>query len=343
MSGKYLIVGLGNPGRQYAKTRHNAGFWVVDELVHRHQLSAFRSERKALVTDGILKGKRVLLAKPQTYMNLSGEAVRALVDFYKIEQQHILVIHDDLDTPLGTMRLRKTGGHGGQNGLRNIILHLGSKEFARLRFGIGRPPGKMRPKDYVLQKLTGDEMPLVEPVLERAVAAVEYWLEHGIEQTMSQFNGGVDEQPKSKEDDPQQQLEIAQRAHELNPNDPRPLEQMARLYKRLRKLDEAARTHLLLAELHRKQEQPRQMLAQWEQAVRIRPRLIDVREELALGYEEQDNKKKAVQTWLALSEFQEKEGALDDALASVGEALRINPQHPKAVERQLALRKRLTM
>ncbi|MCA9896488.1 MAG: aminoacyl-tRNA hydrolase, partial [Anaerolineae bacterium] len=150
MSDKYLIVGLGNPGRQYQNTRHNVGFWVVAELARRHNLSSPKSERKSYVLDGTIAGKRVIAAMPQTYMNLSGEAVRALVDFYKIPLENIIVVHDDLDTPLGTLRLRQTGGHGGQNGVRNIILHLGTQEFARVRFGIGRPNGKMTARDYVL-------------------------------------------------------------------------------------------------------------------------------------------------------------------------------------------------
>ena len=116
MSSKYLIVGLGNPGRDYAQTRHNVGFWVVDELAKRHALPAFSSERKALATDGLIKERRVLLVKPQTYMNLSGEAVRSLLDYYKIDTAQLIVVHDDLDLPLGTLRLRQTGGHGGQNG-----------------------------------------------------------------------------------------------------------------------------------------------------------------------------------------------------------------------------------
>lgn len=109
MSERYLIVGLGNPGRDYEKTRHNVGFWVVEELARRYNLSWGKKERKALAADGVIEGRRVLLAKPQTYMNLSGEAVRALLDFYKIEIERLIVIHDDLDTPLGTLRLRKTG------------------------------------------------------------------------------------------------------------------------------------------------------------------------------------------------------------------------------------------
>ncbi|MBC8170396.1 MAG: aminoacyl-tRNA hydrolase, partial [Anaerolineae bacterium] len=122
MSERYLVVGLGNPGKDYEQTKHNVGFWTVDELARRHGYTfGSKAERKALTADGLIAGKRVLLAKPQTYMNLSGESVRGLVDFYKIELENVIVISDDLDLPLGTLRLRKDGSHGGQNGVRSII------------------------------------------------------------------------------------------------------------------------------------------------------------------------------------------------------------------------------
>ena len=151
MSSKHLIVGLGNPGSKYEKTRHNIGFRVVDELVRRYDLGAGRGERRALTWDGTVTGTRIKLAKPTTFMNRSGESIRQLTDYYDIPLSNLLVVHDDLDTVFGILRLRRNGGHGGQNGLRSIVQHLGRKDFARLRFGIGRPPGKMDPVDYVLQ------------------------------------------------------------------------------------------------------------------------------------------------------------------------------------------------
>lgn len=193
MSDRFLIVGLGNPGRKYVSTRHNAGFWVVDELARRWNLPGGKSERHAITSDGIINGKRALLAKPQTYMNLSGESVRALVDFYKIDLEQIIIIHDDLDLPLGTLRLRKTGGAGGQRGLRNIIQHFGTQDFARARFGIGRPPGRMDPAAYVLQPFHGDDVILAREVVDRAADAVETWLVDGIELAMTRHNGSVED------------------------------------------------------------------------------------------------------------------------------------------------------
>lgn len=343
MSDKYLIVGLGNPGRQYAKTRHNAGFWVVNALARRYDMTNFTTERKAQTADGIIQGRRVILAKPQTYMNLSGESVRALYDFYKVDINNIIVAYDDLDLDLGILRLRKTGGHGGQNGVRNIITHLGTKDFARVRFGIGRPPGKMRARDWVLQGLTKDDALLAEQVVETAADAIEVWLREGLQVAMSQYNGDVqDTSATKKKDDPRADLKLAERAHELNPKDPKPLAQMAKLYRRLGKLDAAARAHLSLAELFATQGERRRMVSEWEQAVRVRPALIEVREEIAIAYEEDENLKKAVQTWLSLADYQQTQGTFEDAIASVQEALRLNPQHPKALELSTALQERLT-
>ena len=193
MTDWYLIVGLGNPGKDYEDTRHNVGFRVVDELARRYSLTFGKTERKAQVASGMIKDKKVILAKPQTYMNLSGEAVRSLVDFYKVELAHILVIADDLDIPLGTVRLRQSGGAGGQNGIKNIIQHLGTPEFNRLRFGIGRPPGKMQAKDYVLSAFKGDDAILASQVIDRAAEAVETWLIEGIDLAMTRHNGNIDE------------------------------------------------------------------------------------------------------------------------------------------------------
>lgn len=192
MSERYLIVGLGNPGKEYEKTRHNMGYFVVDELARRAGLSFGRTERKARIADGLIAGKRILLAKPQTYMNLSGEAVRPLVDFYKIDLTQVLVIADDLDIPLGTLRLRKTGSHGGQNGIRNIIQHLGTQDIARLRCGIGRPPGQMDAAAYVLRPFAGDDAILAAQVTDKAADAVETWLREGIDAAMTRFNGVID-------------------------------------------------------------------------------------------------------------------------------------------------------
>jgi PTH1 family peptidyl-tRNA hydrolase len=203
MTDWHLIVGLGNPGKEYENTRHNLGFRTVDELARRYGLTFGKKERKALVASGIIREKKVILAKPQTYMNLSGEAVRALVGFYKVDIARLLMISDDLDLPLGTIRLRKSGGAGGQGGLKNVIQHVGSQEFNRLRIGIGRPPGKMNPKDYVLQSFKGDDEITARLVVDRAADAVETWLALGIELAMTQHNGDIDEpKPAPKKEKP---------------------------------------------------------------------------------------------------------------------------------------------
>jgi PTH1 family peptidyl-tRNA hydrolase len=202
MTDWHLIIGLGNPGKEYENTRHNVGFRVVDELARRHGLTFGKLERKAIMATGVIRGKKVILAKPQTYMNLSGEAVRSLMDFYKVELPRLLVISDDLDIPLGTVRLRKFGGAGGQGGMKNIIQHLSTQDFNRLRFGISRPPGKMAPRDYVLSVFKGDDAILAAQVVDRAADAAETWLVEGIETAMNRYNGSIDE-PKPEKKQPQ--------------------------------------------------------------------------------------------------------------------------------------------
>lgn len=336
MSDKYLIVGLGNPGREYEKTRHNVGFWVVDELVARHQLGTGSKERKSIVFSGQIKGKPVVLAKPQTYMNLSGEAVRALLDFYKIPLERLIVIHDDLDTPLGALKVRRQGGHGGQNGVRNILLHTGSEAFARVRFGIGRPPGRMQPKDYVLQPFIGDDQITARQMVERAADAVECWLADGIEITMTRFNGDADDaapRPSLEEE-----LAVTLRAVELAPHDPKPLEALARLYRRAKQDEKAVETHLRLAELHRAQGSPKRMLHEWDNAVRLKPTLTDLQAQIARENAAQGDLKRATQAWLRLAETWQSLNQPEAALAAVQEALALNPQHSRALELLAALK-----
>lgn len=190
---RHLIVGLGNPGKKYDYTRHNIGFTCVNALAEKYNLQFDTKKHKAVLADGTIGGKRVLLAKPQTYMNLSGEAVRGIVDFFKIPVENILVVSDDLDVPLGTLRLRPKGGAGGQKGVRSIIQHLGTQEFARLRFGIDRPPGKMDAAAYVLMPFADAEVPLAEETIDRAVQAMETWLQAGIQSAMNQHNGTIED------------------------------------------------------------------------------------------------------------------------------------------------------
>ncbi len=188
--GRYLIAGLGNPGRTHLYNRHNLGFMVVDRLAARHNIETKRVQTKALIGTGHIAGRPVILAKPQTFMNLSGEAVGPLMNYYKIPMGNLLVIYDELDIPFGVIRLREKGGPGGHNGMRSIIQHVGS-DFARLRVGIGRPPGRMDPAAFVLQDFGRDDLPLVSEMLSTAVEAVESFIENGIDLTMSRFNGPV--------------------------------------------------------------------------------------------------------------------------------------------------------
>lgn len=189
---KFLIVGLGNPGRKHRGNRHNVGFMALDRLAAAHQLRLSRVQNKAIVGDGRIAGRSVILAKPQTYMNRSGDAVGPLARYYKIPPAQLLVIYDDLDLPLGTLRLREQGGAGGHNGMKSIIQHLGN-DFPRLRLGIGRPPGRVPAAAYVLQDFGEDELPVVTEVLDEAVQAMETVLRDGIELAMSRHNGPVAE------------------------------------------------------------------------------------------------------------------------------------------------------
>lgn len=192
MSDLYLIAGLGNPGARYENTRHNIGFRAVERFAAKHGLNFGKIEYKAQTASGTAIGQRVLLAKPQTFMNVSGESVQPLTSFYKVPPERLIVVADDLDLPLGTVRLRKSGSSGGQNGLKSILQRLGTQDIARVRLGIGRPPGRMDPADYVLSNWKGDEAIIAVEMQDRAVAAIETWLRDGIELAMSRFNGVVE-------------------------------------------------------------------------------------------------------------------------------------------------------
>ena len=199
MENVFLIVGLGNPGAEYAKTRHNAGFLLVEKLAEQWQ-AVWANERKfvARVAKAERNGRKVLLCEPQTFMNLSGESVGALVNFYQLPLGKILVAVDDADLPFGEIRLRKSGSSGGHHGLESIEQHLASREFARLRIGIGRKDSSRQITNYVLGKFEVGESELLKKVLERATAQVEIWLMSGIEKAMSQFNGVVDSTNEEK-------------------------------------------------------------------------------------------------------------------------------------------------
>lgn len=185
-----LIVGLGNPGSKYAANRHNVGFRCVELLASAHALAFDKKQKRALVAMGTVLGRRVIIAKPQIFMNESGRAVASLARFYKVKLEHLLVVYDDLDLPLGAMRLRLEGGTGGHKGMRSLVEHLGGQKFPRLRIGIDRPPGRMDPAAYVLQDFSAQEEPLLDETLERAVAAIETWLAEGVEEAMNRYNRG---------------------------------------------------------------------------------------------------------------------------------------------------------
>ena len=183
-----LIVGLGNPGREYAGNRHNIGFQIADRVVATQQLTFSKVQFQAMIAVGRLRDRRVVIAKPQTYMNDSGRAVSALLNFYKIPRDRLLVILDDLDLPFGTLRLRSDGGAGGHNGMRSIIAQLGNNEYARLRVGLGRPPGRMDPAAFVLQDFSRAEALELPGIIERAAHALETFVIADITAAMNQFN-----------------------------------------------------------------------------------------------------------------------------------------------------------
>ena len=188
-----LIAGLGNPGRQYARTRHNAGFMVLDRLADRWRVSlASKKKFQARVATLDRDGNRLLLCQPETFMNASGEAVKAISAFYRVPPESILTVVDDADLPLGEIRLRPQGSSGGHHGLESIEQHLGTREFPRLRVGIGRHDSGVREiTDYVLSQFGPDEAELLEKVLTRACDQIECWLSDGILQAMNRFNGKI--------------------------------------------------------------------------------------------------------------------------------------------------------
>jgi PTH1 family peptidyl-tRNA hydrolase len=194
MENLHLIVGLGNPGAEYAKTRHNAGFLLVAKLAERWKASwTLEKKFNARIARAERNEGRVLLCEPQTFMNSSGEAVAVLVDFYRVPLKQLLVVVDDADLPLGEIRLRPSGSSGGHHGLESIEQHLGTREFARQRIGIGRKAGAREITDYVLGRFGSDEAELAGKVLTAAADQAEVWLKAGIQKAMSQFNGLVEE------------------------------------------------------------------------------------------------------------------------------------------------------
>jgi PTH1 family peptidyl-tRNA hydrolase len=186
---RWLIAGLGNPGDGYAGNRHNCGFMVAEVLAGRMRAPFKRDRSRARVATGRLSGFPVTLAKPQTFMNLSGRPVAALRTFYKIPVERIVVIHDELDLPFGTIRLKQGGGDNGHNGLRSVTAALGSRDYLRVRVGIGRPSGRMDPADFVLHDFSAAERKVLPDVLERCADAVEVLLQRGLAAAQNEFHG----------------------------------------------------------------------------------------------------------------------------------------------------------
>ncbi len=193
MENRYLIVGLGNPGAEYAGTRHNAGFMVVERLAGRWRAKwALDDKFMSRLAKVEREGRRLMLGRPQTYMNQSGEAVGKLTKYFRIPLERLLAVVDDADLPLGEIRLRRQGSSGGHRGLKSIEQQLGSREYARLRVGIGRAPGAAREiTDHVLGRFTAEESALLKKVLDRAADQIECWIKDGIAKAMSQFNGAA--------------------------------------------------------------------------------------------------------------------------------------------------------
>lgn len=188
----YLLIGLGNPGREYQNNRHNFGFMFIDRLAVRLGARGLKVQSKAIITTATYEDRRLILAKPQTYMNLSGQSAQGLLHFYKLPMENMLIAHDDLDIPYGTIRMRPGGGPGGQKGVASTIERLGTKDFARLRLGIGRPPGRMDPSAYVLQDFSRDETKILSELLDRAADAALEFVVNGLDKAMNKFNGSIE-------------------------------------------------------------------------------------------------------------------------------------------------------
>lgn len=182
------IVGLGNPGKKYELTKHNVGFWAVDQLSDQWDLPFQKEKWNSLVTEGVVSGEKVMLMKPLTYMNLSGEAVGAAVQFLKLPLEDLLVIYDDMDIPLGQLRLKQKGSAGGHNGIKSIIQHLGTEQWKRIKIGIGRPPEYMSVVDYVLAPFSDTEHKTAADAAIKTVEVVNEWLKNDFLSSMNKYN-----------------------------------------------------------------------------------------------------------------------------------------------------------
>lgn len=188
MDGLFIIVGLGNPGNRYDNTRHNVGFDTVDFLADKYGIKISRLKHKAVCGEGEIEGVKAVLAKPQTYMNLSGESVRDMVEWYKIPLNNVILVYDDIDLQLGKIRVRPRGSSGTHNGMRSVLYHLQSEDFPRVRIGIGRPPEGWELADYVLSRFSDEERKIINESIAQAADAVVSIIKSGVEIAMSRFN-----------------------------------------------------------------------------------------------------------------------------------------------------------
>lgn len=185
----YIIVGLGNPTSQYSGTRHNIGFDAIDRLASKMGISVDTKKHKALIGKGVLGGEKVVLAKPQTYMNLSGESVRELIDFYKIDSEdELIIIYDDISLDVGKLRMRAKGSAGGHNGIKSIIAHTGSEVFKRVKIGVGNKPPRMDLADYVLGHFSKEERVVMDEALDKATDAIEIIISEGLNAATNKYN-----------------------------------------------------------------------------------------------------------------------------------------------------------
>ena len=186
----YIIAGLGNPGKRYEHTRHNMGFLTIDKIAEELKIKVDKIKFKALVGEANFSGQKVVLVKPQTYMNLSGQSLREVMNFYKLPLENLTVIYDDIDLPLGALRVRASGGPGTHNGMRSIVSYIG-EDFNRIRIGIGKPPGQMQLADFVLGKFSGEELPIMKSAYQSAAQCALEFTASGIEKAMAKYNINV--------------------------------------------------------------------------------------------------------------------------------------------------------
>lgn len=182
----YIIAGLGNPGKKYENTRHNIGFITIDSLASKHNITVDKLKFKALVGEGRISGQKVILVKPQTYMNLSGESIQEVMNFYKVDPENLIIIYDDIDLDLGTLRIRKSGSAGTHNGMRSVVQHINSTAFPRIRIGMGGPKGDI--VDFVIGGMSKAESEVLKETVDKAAEAIDCIIESGIDMSMNRYN-----------------------------------------------------------------------------------------------------------------------------------------------------------